>query len=309
MNESWRSGHGGEFFTLVEALRGFRAGRLAGDPSDRALARAAGVSPTTIGDWLQGRRFPQDIGKVLVMVRMVRAAAVRRGVAIAGSGPTGLLDEDRRRAAYQQEAQRRASVVSGAVERAQAVWALAGPRVRVDEADLRLLGVHATISAPGVSDEVPPQYVPRDVDAAEFGVRAKVAAAAQRGGFVLLVGGSCVGKTRAAAETVKALLPDWWLVHPADPAEVAALAQALEDRGDLDGLRARADTGNESAEMSLARLLAERGDLDGLLALAPTGNLVIAWRLPDLMTEQGRGEEAERLRRFGLNPDGSIAHA
>ena len=38
----------------------FRAGPLAGDPSDRALARAAGVSPSTIGDWLQGRRFPQD---------------------------------------------------------------------------------------------------------------------------------------------------------------------------------------------------------------------------------------------------------
>jgi hypothetical protein len=28
-----------------------------------------------------------------------------------------------------------------------------------------------------------------------------------------------------------------------------------------------------------------------------------------LMTEQGRGEEAERLHRFGLNPDGAIAQA
>ena len=48
----------------------------------------------------------------------------------------------------------------------------------------------------------------------------------ERGGFVLLVGGSSVGKTRCAAEAVKALLPDWWLVHPAGPAEVAALAAA-----------------------------------------------------------------------------------
>jgi hypothetical protein len=103
---------------------------------------------------------------------------------------------------------------------------LAGPRVRVREADPRLLGVHAAISVPGVPDEVPPEYVPRDVDAAEFGVRAKVEAAAQRGGFVLLVGGSSVGKTRCAAEAVKALLPDWWLVHPPGPEEVAALAQA-----------------------------------------------------------------------------------
>ena len=62
------------------------------------------------------------------------------------------------------------------------------------------------------------------------GVRAKVAAAAQRGGFVLLVGGSSVGKTRCAVEAVKALLPDWWLVHPAGPAEVAALAAAPTPR-------------------------------------------------------------------------------
>jgi hypothetical protein len=57
-----------------------------------------------------------------------------------------------------------------------------------------------------------------------------VAAAAERGGFALLVGGSSVGKTRCAAEAVKALLPDWWLVHPAGPAEVAALAQAPASR-------------------------------------------------------------------------------
>ena len=52
----------------------------------------------------------------------------------------------------------------------------------------------------------------------------------ERGGFVLLVGGSSVGKTRCAVEAVKALLPDWWLVHPAGPAEVAALAAAPSPR-------------------------------------------------------------------------------
>ena len=96
--------------------------------------------------------------------------------------------------------------------------------VRVSEADPRRLGVHAAISVPGVPDDVPPEYIPRDTDDAEHGVRAKVAAAAVRGGFVLLVGGSSVGKTRCAAEAVKALLPDWHLVHPGGPAEVAALA-------------------------------------------------------------------------------------
>ena len=102
--------------------------------------------------------------------------------------------------------------------------------VRVRDAELRRLGVHAAISVPGMPDEVPPKYVLRDVDTAEHGVRAKVAAAAERGGFVLLVGGSSVGKTRCAAETVKALLPDWWLVHPAGAAEIAALARTPTPR-------------------------------------------------------------------------------
>ena len=97
---------------------------------------------------------------------------------------------------------------------------------RVSEADPRRLGVHAAISVPGMPDEVLPEYVLRDADDGESGVRAKIAAAAERGGFVLLVGGSSVGKTRSAFEAVKALLPDWWLVHPAGPGEIAALTQA-----------------------------------------------------------------------------------
>jgi hypothetical protein len=99
--------------------------------------------------------------------------------------------------------------------------------VRVSEADPRRLGVHAAISVPRVPDEVLPEYVSRDVDA---DVWAKVTTAEERGGFVLLVGGSSVGKTRSAVEAVKALLPTWWLVHPAGPAETAALAAAPPPR-------------------------------------------------------------------------------
>ena len=98
--------------------------------------------------------------------------------------------------------------------------------IRVRDARPRLLGVHAAISVPGVPDDVPPQYVLRDIDAAEFGIRARVKAAAQEGGFVLLVGGSSVGKTRCAFEATKTLLPEWWLVRPDGSAEVAALAAA-----------------------------------------------------------------------------------
>ena len=45
--------------------------------------------------------------------------------------------------------------------------------VRVGEADPRRLGVHAAISVSGVPEEVLPEYVPRDADTAEFGVRAQ----------------------------------------------------------------------------------------------------------------------------------------
>ncbi len=125
-----------------------------------------------------------------------------------------------------------------AVRRARDLWVAArmdsvripAGAVRVNEADPRRLGVHATISVPGTPDDVPPEYVSRDADDGEFGVRAKVAAASERGGFVLLVGGSSVGKTRSAFEAVIALLPDWWLVHPAASAEVAALAQVPPSR-------------------------------------------------------------------------------
>jgi len=99
--------------------------------------------------------------------------------------------------------------------------------VRVRDARPRLLGVHAAIQ---VEEKVPgelPVYVPRDID---DGLRAGLAADTQRGCFVLLIGGSSVGKTRTLYEAVLAALPDWWLVHPAGPAEVAALAAAPTPR-------------------------------------------------------------------------------
>src|SRR5262249_12998274 len=101
---------------------------------------------------------------------------------------------------------------------------------RADEADPRRLGVHSAISVPGVPDEAPPGYVLRDVDVDEQGIRVKVARAAERGGFILLVGGSSVGKTRCAVEAVTTVLPDWWLVYPAGPGEIAALAKAPSPR-------------------------------------------------------------------------------
>jgi len=44
-----------------------------------------------------------------------------------------------------------------------------------------------------------------------------------------------------------------------------------------------------------------------LRARADASDAAAAGPPADLLIQQGRGEEAERLRRFGLNPDGSIA--
>lgn len=65
-----------------------------------------------------------------------------------------------------------------------------------------------------------------------------------------------------------------------------------------------------SAAWVLAELLAERGDLDERRSRADAGDKDAAVRLAGLLIKQRQGEEgeeAERLRQFGLNPDGSIA--
>jgi hypothetical protein len=85
------------------------------------------------------------------------------------------------------------------------------------------------------------------------------------------------------------------------------LAKVLADSGDRDGLRALADAGDSNGAFRLDRLLAERGDVDGLRARADAGDAYAGDQLADLLIKQSPGEEAERLRRFGLNPDGSIA--
>ena len=67
--------------------------------------------------------------------------------------------------------------------------------------------------------------------------------------------------------------------------------------------------GDQRAARRLADLLAKRGDLAGLRTQADAGNVFAGMSLASVLIKQGRGEEAEQLRRFGLNPDGLIACA
>jgi transcriptional regulator with XRE-family HTH domain len=98
---------------------------------------------------------------------------------------------------------------------------------RVDACDPRRLGVHASITlstrgeaaARGAQLPELQRYVPRDVDEE---VREAVVEAAGRGGLVVVVGSSSIGKTRTVYEAVMAELPGWRLYHPAEAGELAA---------------------------------------------------------------------------------------
>jgi len=103
-----------------------------------------------------------------------------------------------------------------------------------------------------------------------------------------------------------------------DNRDAVRLAELLAQRGDLNEamqvLRSAADANDFLGRYAtnryatkLAYLLAKRGDMDELRARVDAGDEHAAGPLAGLLIKQGRREEAKRLRRFGLNPDGSIA--
>jgi uncharacterized protein YidB (DUF937 family) len=223
----------GDFFALLAALREFRARALEGDPSDRSLARAAQVSPTTIGKWLSGSQFPHDVDRFLPVVRAIAFRSVARGVANADRAMNAPLDDRAWRGAYRREAARRAETMAEAVEGAQAARALTLPtagRSLTEMSDPFALEVHRPVQPEGSGSELPalPFYVRRDHD----GQLAEVVLAAAGGssGIAVLVGGSSTGKTRACWEAL-GLLRDqtapWRLWHPIDPSRPEAALREL----------------------------------------------------------------------------------
>ncbi|MEU1470044.1 hypothetical protein ABZ434_17645 [Streptomyces sp. NPDC005761] len=83
------------------------------------------------------------------------------------------------------------------------------------------LGVHLAPGRDGSADQPLTEYLPRPHDET---LRQRLAhtAATNDAVFVLLVGRSASGKTRAAYEAVAAVLPDWPVVHPADTDDLIA---------------------------------------------------------------------------------------
>ncbi|MDX3867561.1 hypothetical protein [Streptomyces europaeiscabiei] len=210
-------------------LAAFRDEHLQKQPSDRTLARAVGVSPTTVGNWLGKGQFPQEIDQLLKLVHAVRTQAERAGLA-GDPAASAVLDEHKWRHVFKAEARRRAEGTSAAVQAGQgrAVLERMRPGRPLQEvADPFHLEVHHAIGSPAAGLPVLPTYVPREHDRVLAEVVVQAVAGASR--IAVLVGGSSTGKTRACWETLTLLRgrdEPWRLWHPIDPTRPdAALAE------------------------------------------------------------------------------------
>jgi Flp pilus assembly protein TadD len=92
--------------------------------------------------------------------------------------------------------------------------------------DALAAGAHR--ARPGDGGDAVPPYIPRDIDGV---LRERLAAAGRDGGMVLVVGDSTAGKTRAAFEALRTVLPGHRVLAPAVGAELPAAVEAVERSG------------------------------------------------------------------------------
>lgn len=215
---------------FVENLRSLGAlyrDLLNRQPSTRALARAAGVSPTTIGKWLEGEQVPQKPDCLMVAVHVLRTEAERRG--LLNTESIRLLDSAFWAKDHKAVLLERAAFTGRRVERTRATTELARQGRQDRMADLvdlprpvtdwtpGQLGVHPAIAGlrSPASDFVLPKYIMRSHDER---LRAQLQSVKNSGSVELIIlrGESCTGKTRSAYEAVNACLPDWQLLFPKD---------------------------------------------------------------------------------------------
>ncbi|MFH9751369.1 sel1 repeat family protein [Streptomyces griseus] len=236
----------GDIFSDLKRVGALKRGLLSGQPSDRQLARLAGVSHGTAGRWLEGAQLPQDRDGLIRVLGAIEAEAAARGLlnclvdAASDETVARLLDAERWETAFEAERERRAQESRAETERRQAreamerevirarLTALSDPPRPVRAWSAQRLGVHPAIQGHSVAPGggfVLPRYVPRPHDAT---LRTHLSAAITAGAgpcLVVVEGGSCTGKSRAAFEAVKAVVPDDFdLLFPADP---AGLLEAL----------------------------------------------------------------------------------
>ncbi|MET8700731.1 tetratricopeptide repeat protein [Kitasatospora sp. NPDC004723] len=93
--------------------------------------------------------------------------------------------------------------------------------------DVLQAGVHR-VRRGGNGDRVTP-YVARDIDEC---LKLRISEAAVQGGLVLVVGDSTAGKTRAAFEAVRAVLPEHRVLSPESGSDLQSMVEVLEGTSD-----------------------------------------------------------------------------
>ncbi|MCY0953209.1 hypothetical protein [Streptomyces sp. H27-S2] len=196
-------------------------------PSLRELAARVERSHNTVDNWLSGKAFPADVDVLAGVIAGIRQAAAAHGGIAARDA--ALLDPQRwrqrhtavnrarvREAEQARLGQRAAADLAAAEARAQRD-ALTDPPQRLDRWTAAQLRVHPSIS--GISSPstgfVLPSYVERPHDQ-QLREVLRTAVTGREAVLVVVRGGSCTGKTRAAYEAVRHVgaLADWQLVFP-----------------------------------------------------------------------------------------------
>ncbi|MEU8034652.1 hypothetical protein AB0C13_39935 [Streptomyces sp. NPDC049099] len=279
-----------DFFEDLRRVGTLKRDRLGCRPSDNALSKAPQppVSRDTVGAWLRGQRFPQQL---LLAVLEIRAESARQGVldrpadGTSGESVADLLAEDRWRRAWVAEQKRRTQANQEGLERRQSRSALEGEERRARQAALadrprpvrswtpKRLGVHPAIAGhpatPDGTDFVLPSYVPRPHD---DHLHARLAAAVTDSTSLLVVvgGESCTGKTRTAFQALTAVPHDFQLLFPADADSLLAMlaADALGPRTVLWLNEAQHYLDGPAGEAVAAALLRRLDDDGPFIALA-----------------------------------------
>jgi TPR repeat protein len=222
-----------DFVERLRALGALHRDVLKRQPSVRFIARAVGISPTTLGKWLEGAQVPQQPDRLVAAVEAIRAEAKRAGKI--DQDPLRVLDGavwlDKHRQVLLERAMATGRLVEGSNATSEIIRQhrinagdLADPPRPVNDWTPAQLGVHPAIAGTlaASTDFVLPRYIPRAHDE-HLRDKMRSAAISQKVEIVVLRGESCTGKTRSAYEAIKACFPDWRLAFPKDPESLRAL--------------------------------------------------------------------------------------
>ncbi|MFJ8936413.1 sel1 repeat family protein [Streptomyces sp. NPDC102365] len=303
-----------EFRADLRRLGDLYRAHVAAKFTQNRLARATKVSSTTAGKWLAGAGFPQQVEKLVNLVKLLAAELAAAGANVP-SADRRLLDAAVWRSRHTAVSHLRAESVGAGVRGAHGRAAVAADKARARLADLpdkprpftvwspQQLGVHPAIHGETVTVPhhafVLPDYVEREHDR-QLRERLETAKAGDQAVLIVVRGESCTGKTRTAYEAVRARLADWDLVFPKGVDSLLALLAAdavtpetvlwLNDAHDF-----FQGTEGEAAAEALRRRLEDPGPAVIVATMWPTAHRALTTAPQDGVDAQGMYGHARAL--------------